>query len=484
MDSLDADAVHCWTAAAARALLGHQGEINELNVYPIPDRDTGTNMAMTMRAAADAGSGTGKRAEPGDAETVVAALVRVADAAVLGARGNSGVILAQLLRGLADSMVSADSAASDVVAAPIGPMELAIGLSHAVSCAYAAVGEPVEGTILSVARAAAQSAGRAVEAVGAGLSEVAHAALDGATDALARTPDQLDELRAAGVVDAGGRGLVVVLDALVRTIDGQPVDEQPINQQPLGEDCDRTEPAQPVGPGPEGAPGPPGPPGARDTHGPGSTESFAYEVQYLLEAEEHAVGLLRGHLSDLGDSIAVVGTGSGQWNVHVHVDDVGAAIEAGIRAGRPYRIEVTRFADQHVAPQPVRRPGVAIVAIAPGRGLGEVFRREGVHVVESTGVGAASPEDIFAAVLATGAGAVVLLPNAEAVGGVAELAAARARDHGISVAVVPTRSPVQGLAAVAVHDPSRRFEDDVIHMAESAAEHAMGRSHGGRAAKP
>ena len=178
---------------------------------------------------------------------------------------------------------------------------------------------------------------------------------------------------------------------------------------------------------------------------------------------------LRRRLAMLGDSLAVVGTGAGLWNVHIHVDDVGGAIEAGISAGRPRRIEVTRFADQLDRTPAARRPGVAIVAIAPGQGLADVFRREGVHVVESGDTGAASADEVLAAIRATGAGSVVLLPNAHAVGGLVELAAARARDDGIVIAVVPTRSPVQGLAAVAVHDPDRRFEDDVIHMAESAA---------------
>jgi uncharacterized protein len=460
MDALDAQAVRRWVALAARDLNRHQDEINELNVYPIPDRDTGTNMAMTMQAAADVAATGG----PTDAlaDGAGPALALMANGAILGARGNSGVILAELLRGLSDSTGAGSSS--------IGGKALAAGLGHAVSCAYAAVGDPTEGTILSVARAAADEAAEAGEE----LSSVANAAFAGATSALVRTTDQLDVLRAAGVVDAGGRGLVLVLDALVRTIDGQSDDESfdvshPEVSQP---DASRSGVAQPVVDNGHSSPVP----AAQASTGLGSIhhvagdrESFAYEVQYLLEAEDSAVLALRAQLDGLGDSVVVVGTGSGLWNVHIHVDDVGGAIEAGIRAGRPYQIQVTRFADQIARARPSVRPGVAIVAIAPGHGLAEVFRREGVHVVESRDIGSASADEVLAAVRATGAGSVVLLPNAQAVGAVAELAATRARDEGIVIAVVPTRSPVQGLAAVAVHDPNRRFEDDVIHMTESAA---------------
>ncbi len=472
MDALDADALRTWVALSARALHRHQDEINELNVYPIPDRDTGTNMAMTMQAAAEVSvqaaaevsmqaaaevsmQAAAEVSVQAAAEVSVQAAAEVslldlpetgagaslelmANAAILGARGNSGVILAELWRGLADSV--------GVDCTSIGPKELAAGLGHAVSCAYAAVGDPVEGTILSVARAAADGAA----AAGDELSSVAHAAFTGAASALLETTDQLDVLRAAGVVDAGGRGLVLVFEALVRTVDGRSDDEALDDDSPV----DRANPTTSA---------------IAIHHAAAAGETFAYEVQYLLDAAEVSVPLLRDQLTALGDSLVVVGTGTGVWNVHVHVDDVGGAIEAGIRAGRPHRIQVTRFADQLDRASPALRPGVAIVAIAPGQGLAEVFRREGVHVVESSDLGAASVDEVWAAIRATGAGSVVLLPNAHAVGGVAELAAARARGDGIVVAVVPTRSPVQGLAAVAVHDPDRRFEDDVINMAESAA---------------
>jgi hypothetical protein len=164
----------------------------------------------------------------------------------------------------------------------------------------------------------------------------------------------------------------------------------------------------------------------------------------------------------------VVGTGEGRWTVHVHVNDIGAAVEAGVRAGRPYRITVTRFAAAAAETPP--REGVAVVAVAPAAGVAELFAAEGVVVVDGGPTGRAPSEDeVLAAVEATGAAAVVVLPGCAEVTSVADAAAEQARTAGVEVAVVPIRAAVQGLAAVAVHDETRRFGDDVIAMAEAAA---------------
>jgi dihydroxyacetone kinase-like predicted kinase len=207
-------------------------------------------------------------------------------------------------------------------------------------------------------------------------------------------------------------------------------------------------------------------PSAHPAHERGADE-FGFEVQYLLEAPPAAVEVLRGTLAELGDSVAVVAVTEGAWNVHVHVNDVGAAIEAGVDAGRPYQISVVRFSDQ--IDEAAGSGAVAVVAVAPGAGLAHLFEAEGAHVVEAEAGRLPSVDDVLAAVGTTGATEVVLLPNASRVSGVAEAAAEKARAQGTRVSVVPTRSPVQGLAAVAVHDPTRRFDDDVIAMAEAAA---------------
>jgi DAK2 domain fusion protein YloV len=435
LDALDAAAVRRWCSAAIDGLITHQQEIDALNVFPVPDGDTGTNLVLTMSAAGEA-----LRADrPTDAAAALASLAR---GAVLGARGNSGVIVSQLLRGVAAEVAGTDEPAAGRV--------LAAALGRAVGLAYEAVADPVEGTILSVVRAAADAA-RGADSDD--LGTVVRAVRVAADEALAQTPRQLAVLAQAGVVDAGGRGLVVLLDALAAVVTG-----------------DLPAPAEP-----------PRPPRDRrlleSVREAGSAE-FGYEVQYLLAAGVDAIGVLRAALAELGDSLVVVGTGDGLWNVHVHVNDVGAAIEAGVRAGRPQQITVTRFADQ-IADQiggsaagpaaAAERAGVAVVAVAPGEGVADLFEAEGVVVVDGGPTRNPSTAEVLAAIEGTGAAAVVLLPNSGAVTGVADAAATQARAAGIEVAVVPTRSPVQGLAAIAVHDPSRWFGTDVIAMAEAAA---------------
>ena len=426
LESLDADAVRRWSRTALESLDTHRAEIDDLNVFPVPDGDTGTNLSATIRAATDA-------LEADKADNAAAALHVFARGAVLGARGNSGVIMSQLLRGIAD--VAADAPSCDAVV-------LRNGLRLGAEQARTAVAHPVEGTILTVARAAADAA-----AGGMTLLEVTRCAVDAAVDALAHTPEQLPELARAGVVDAGGRGLVLLLDALARTVSGE-----------WGAPPELQRMARP-------------PHQLRSARETGSGE-FDFEVQYLLDADEQSVGVLRRELGNLGDSVAVVGTGEGVWNVHVHANDVGAAIECGVEAGRPYDITVVRFADQIAAVAAVpatASTGTAVVAVAPGQGLAHLFEAEGVWVVDGGTATGPSTAEVLAVLRATGAGEIVLLPNASQVTGIAESAADQARAEGIRATVVPTRSPVQGLAAVAVHDPARRFDDDVVAMAEAAA---------------
>jgi hypothetical protein len=442
---LDASAVRRWCHAAADSLAAHRNEINDLNVYPIADADAGTNLALTLRSAAEAVSGD----RSASAGTVLRAM---AQGAVFGAQGNSGGIVSQLLCGFADAfadLVEGDGAA------------LVAALRQASDAAYAAVPAPVEGTILTVLRAGAEAAEQLQQAGGElELAAVIGTAARAAEAALRRTPDQLEVLARAGVVDAGGRGLVVLLDELAAVITGQPVERGPI--RPVARNRQALEIAREAG-----------------------SAEFGYEVQYLLHAGDEAVSQLKSVLVELGDSLLVSGTGSGLYNVHVHVNDVGAAIEAGIEAGRPQRITVVRFADQ-IAAEPAAggRSGVALVAIAPGEGLAELFRSEGVRVIEAGSVieagraieegdlieaGELSAEQVLAGLLDTGAGQLILLPNSFEFGGLAEQAADLAREQGLLVAVVPTKSPLQALAAVAVHDGARRFEDNVIAVAEAAA---------------
>jgi uncharacterized protein len=419
-----------WTDLTLQALGVAREEIDALNVYPVPDGDTGTNLYLTFEAARAALYA----ADPQDEAAAWDALAR---GALLGARGNSGVILSQLLRAGARSLVAAGELDAE---------RLARALVAAADAGYESVGDPVEGTILTVARAAADAATTAAADGDVGVT--IRTATDAAREALARTPEQLETLRLAGVVDAGGRGLVVILEAAQTALTGhRPVTPTPTRGSHL---------IPMPSPGVDLSPGGPG-----------------YEVMYLLDADDGAVPALRRALAPLGDSLVVVG-GDGLWNVHVHVDDVGAAIEAGITAGRPHRIRVTHFAEQTAT----RRPGDAerpagtatrvVVAAAAGPGLAAVFEDAGAAVVHSSPGRRCSTGDVLAAIRGSGAHEVVVLPNDSDSVAVAEAAAREARDEGIRVAVVPTRVQVQGLAALAVHEPGRSFEDDVVHMTAAA----------------
>ena len=426
---LDAAALRRWSAGAVADLAAARDEIDGLNVYPVPDGDTGTNLLLTMQAADEA-----VRAAPFDRRATVQAL---AEGALLGARGNSGVILSQLLRGMAEVLADDGS-----------PAAVRTALGRAAELAYAAVARPVEGTVLTVARECAE----AVAGLDGDLASVVRAAHSAAAASLARTPELLPQLAAAGVVDAGGRGLCVLLQALEQVVTGQ---DEPSWPQPPALLVPRDGPELPA---------------QREAGG----EEFAYEVQYLLrDSDAEAVAHLRKVLAGLGDSLVVVGgADEGLWNVHVHVNDVGAALEAGIDAGRPFRISVTRFADQHPAAgsgasEGLRR-GRAVVAFAPGEGLAALFRRAGAVVVDAGPARVPSTEQLLEAVRAEGAAEVVLLPNDADAVAVASAAATAAREQGCSVAVVPTRSSVQGLAAAAVADAQRPFEDDVAAMAQAA----------------
>ncbi len=420
--TLDAAAFRRWSRACVEALAQARAEIDALNVFPVPDSDTGTNAYLTFVAADDA-----VKALPDDAP--VEACVRAhVDALLTGARGNSGVILSQLVRAYFREAVHHPSPSAADVA---GCFELAAG------AAWAAVGRPVEGTILSVARAAAEGAAKAA-AEGTDPREAFAVVARAARDALALTPQQLDRLASAGVVDAGGRALVVVLDTTEQVMTGRYRGSSPaVLPVPVAQAGDLV----------EGGP--------------------AYEVMYLLRADDDAVAGLREALYGLGDSLVVVG-GDGLWNVHVHVDDVGAAIEAGITAGRPYRVRVTHFADQRAASVPERR-GRMVLAATTGDGLGELSEQSGAVVLPFTRRQPLDVDRMREALLAGDAAEVVVLPNNVRYVSLFEAAAREAREAGVRVAVIPTHAQVQGLAALAVHDPARPFDDDVVAMSSAAA---------------
>ncbi|WP_019549105.1 DAK2 domain-containing protein [Streptomyces sulphureus] len=429
---LDPDAVRRWCTAARTALEAARTEIDAINVFPVADGDTGTNLARTFAAAAAA-------LPAQDGATASEAVRAMARGALLGACGNSGTILAQYLRGLALGLDAAQPQGDP------GHL-LAAALRRAADAAYEAVAHPVEGTMLTVASAAATAAEESRDQRPA---LVAGAACRGAAAALAATTEQLGALAAAEVVDAGGTGLLAVLGALRQALGGAPLPETPPNSGPAqpGSSPDADVPA--------GAP--------------------AYEVMYLLETGAEEVAALRARLDPLGDSL-VVGGGDGLWSVHVHVHDAGAAVEAALDAGRPRRIRIAHLGAgcgaPDTAPGARRHEGTergpaprAVVAVVPGEGLAGLCTEAGAAVVPAA---EADEPALLDALRATGAGQAVLLPNDTELHTVAARAAAAAREAGIRTAVIPTRAAVQGLAALAVHASELRFDEDVVAMTSAA----------------
>ncbi|MFJ8395479.1 DAK2 domain-containing protein [Streptomyces sp. NPDC094144] len=435
-DDLDAVAVRTWCSLALDALGREREAIDAINVYPVADGDTGTNLYLTAESAAAAVEAVFAAHEAGTSAPSTADAVRaMAHGALLGARGNSGTILAQLLRGMAGVL-------AEEPGVPAGADRLRLALTRAAASAREAVAHPVEGTVLTVATAAAEAAGRT--GAGAGAGAVARAAYEGARTALEATPGQLAVLGRAGVVDAGGRGLVAVLGALVEAVSGR-APERPYEM-----------PAAPVPfAAADGCPAADDPPG-----GP------AFEVIYLLEAGDEAVRRLRTRLDALGDSLVVVG-GDGLWNVHVHVDDAGAAVEAGVEAGRPYRIRITHFAADrlHARPEPAQR---AVVVVVPGDGLGGLCAEAGATTVLARPGEPPASGELVDAIRRAHAREVVLLPNDADLRHTAAAAAEQARAEGIRVALIPTRAAVQGIAALAVHEADRSFDEDVVAMTAAA----------------
>ena len=434
------------------ALRLHQTDINRLNVYPVPDGDTGTNMALTLEAVVTELEDVGQ--EAGLDEVCKA----IGHGSLMGARGNSGVILSQLLRGMSERMATAGQAG-------VGPDLLVDAMTHASDLARRAVVRPVEGTILTVASAAAVGA-----ANGSGLVGVVESARDEAADTLARTPEMLPVLAQAGVVDAGGAGFLLLLDAFLLVLDGRPLPEPSGVEAP---DLSSLKGGWATG----------GSEGAGSAEGAHTVGDLRYEVMYLLSAPDDSIDAFKEVWAGIGDSIVVVG-GDGLWNCHIHTDDVGAAIEAGVDAGRPQRIRVTDLDEQVEEERWVREsvgapgagppmegtgppPTTSVVAVVSGDGIGRIFRSLGVHhlVVGGQTMNPATA-DLVKAVESVGSDEVVILPNNKNIRPVAEQVDGLS---GKTVRVVATGSIVEGFAALLAYDPAAGAEANVASMSESAA---------------
>jgi DAK2 domain fusion protein YloV len=446
LERLDAAAVRRAVAVYRDALAAHRDAINRLNVYPVPDGDTGTNMALTLDSVAAELEGT----EP----SMVTTCQAVSHGSLMGARGNSGVILSQVLRGLSEVLREHEHADAGVVAA---------ALAASAKAAYGAVMRPVEGTILTVAREAAEGA-EAAAADRADLVGVLEAARTSAADALARTPEMLSVLRAAGVVDAGGAGLLLLFDSLLHVVDGRAVPE----------------PARvPAGSG-VSVPG-------RTAAAPGGTSDetavgdLRYEVMYFLEAPDDTIPAFKEVWAGMGDSIVVVG-GDGLWNCHIHTDDIGAAVEAALDAGRPRNIRVTDLLEQveeerwvrdaaagsEQEPSTVHEPvTTAVVAVGTGPGVQRIFRSLGVQGIVAGGQSMnPSTAQLLEAVEAAPADQVLILPNNKNIVPVAEQVDSHTEK---SVRVVATRGVAEGFAALMAYDPEAEVDDNADAMSSAAS---------------
>ena len=427
LDRLEAGHLKAVIASYREALRAHQDTINRLNVYPVPDGDTGTNMSLTVESVMN---------ELNGADDMASVCKAISHGSLMGARGNSGVILSQILRGMATRFEQGDGA---------GPDTMVSALAEASDAAYSAVGRPVEGTILTVAK------GAATAARGDTLVAVLDGARDGAAEALEQTPELLPVLKQAGVVDAGGAGFVLLLDAFLHVVDGRPL---PAPQAPV--------------PAPVGAKAPAAQPVFGDEpFAPVHDEvgDLRYEVMYLLEArDDDLIPAFKDVWAGIGDSIVVVG-GDGLWNCHIHTDDIGSAIEAALDAGRPRNIRVTDLLEQveeerwvldapeeeEIDPWMGEPPTTAVVAVATGGGIRRIFRSLGVHQVVAGGQTMnPSTAQILEAVEAAPADEVVVLPNNRNIVPVAEQVVSLSHK---TVHVVPTHGIAEGFAALLAYDP-------------------------------
>lgn len=432
-----------WAELSVDTLAERCHEINALNVFPVPDGDTGTNLLSTVRAAAGelGGPVDGARTAGGVAEAL-------ARGAFTGARGNSGMILAQILRGVADAVAGADTIDGD---------DIARALCRAGDTVTDALSAPADGTIVSVLHAAARGA---AVAGGTDASVRVVAAADAAAGALVQTPSQLEALARAGVVDAGGLGLLVLLDCLVEVVTGT---------RP-----DRTL-ALTVEPTPEPTALPSDHDAAAHDHRDHHHEDQDYEVMYLVDGSDRTrIDTLRRRLEDLGDSVAVVGDGAAGWSVHVHCCDPGAAVEAGAAAGRLRRIAITCFALEAArgtvgggAGSGLLRGDRAVLAVVDGAGAGTLFGAEGATVLHCDGP--CGPRRLLEAIRSMPSRDVLVLPNGSVTAQDVVALGAQLRDGARQVMFLPSASMVQGIAALAVHDAGRATVDDAYAMSEAAA---------------
>jgi DAK2 domain fusion protein YloV len=431
----------------------HAPGINRLNVYPVPDGDTGTNMARTLDAVVAELDLAGAELE--------STCNAISHGSLMGARGNSGVILSQILRGLVGILKDA----TDLTATKV-----AEALKAASAAAYQAVLKPIEGTILTVVRESADAATVAA-ADGATLVGMLRAARAAGKTALDNTPELLAVLKDAGVVDAGGAGFLLLLDAALFVVDGDPLPEPDEGEGPSAEQLELVSRRHAMDGGVD-------------------VSELRYEVMYFVDLVDDRIQQFKEAWGEIGDSIVVVG-GDGLWNCHVHTNDIGGAIEAALQLdGRPKQIRVTDLFEEVAEEHAVREAAIhaahphfgagfglpavtcAVVAVASGDSLAELFGQLGVQGVVTGGQTLnPSTAELLAAVEAVNAEQVVVLPNNKNIIPVAEQLDALTTK---TVRVVPTTSMPAALAALVVYDPEADADVNLEEMTEAADSVATG----------
>ncbi|EPA2134328.1 phosphatase [Streptococcus pyogenes] len=439
---------------AAATRLGKQAEyVNSLNVFPVPDGDTGTNMSMTMDNGA-------KEVADKPASTVGEVGQMLSKGLLMGARGNSGVITSQLFRGFGQSIKGKDE---------LTGKDLAQAFQVGVEVAYKAVMKPVEGTILTVSRGAATAALKKADLTDDAV-EVMQAALDGAKGALAKTPDLLPVLKEVGVVDSGGQGLVFIYEGFLSALNGDYVTSADFKATPanMSEMINAEH--------------------HKSVVGHVATEDITYgyctEIMVALKqgptyVKEFNYDEFQGYLSGLGDSLLVVNDDE-IVKVHVHTEDPGLVMQEGLKYGSLIKIKVDNMRNQHEAQ--VQKTDVeknkaevkdfGLIAVVAGEGLSEIFKAQGVDYVISGGQTMnPSTEDIVKAIEAVNAKQVIILPNNKNIFMAAQ-SAAEVVD--IPAAVVATRTVPQGFTSLLAFDPSKSLEDNVADMSTSLSDVVSG----------
>jgi len=412
------------------ALQDHKESLNSLNVYPVPDGDTGSNMAATLNSVV---SEIESLEENLELENIVEA---ISHGSLMGARGNSGVIISQILRGFVSEIKSASRKTVDANL-------FSEALNTAATAAYEAVGNPVEGTILTVVRETAEAAEKAVSEE-SDLLPVAEIAREAAKRSLDSTPELLPVLARAGVVDAGGSGFLLMLDSLLHVLDDRPMPEPEV----VTVSVDAL---------------------ILDVRDETSNSGTRYEVMYFLEAPDDLISDFKKAWSGIGDSIVVVG-GENIWNCHVHTNNIGAAVEAGISVGRPYDIRVTdlfeEVAENHHDHEIADPVGCSVIAVTNGDGIGEIFRSLGATRIVNGGQSMnPSTADLLEAAEATASEHVIILPNNSNIVAVAEQVDSQTSK---TVRVVETHAVTEGFASLLGYDPEATSEKNQTGMSQAS----------------